>query len=75
MKKFAVLALILGAVVLMPAESSQEVSPYKIADIPGDGIYKLVHHGCALYVMREHIYQINHGDTVALAITAGEGCR
>lgn len=75
MKKFSILAVILGAAMLLPAESNQEVPIYKIADIPSDGIYKLVHHGCALYVMREKVFQMNHGDAVALAIATGEGCR
>lgn len=57
------------------AQGVQEVAPYKIGEIPGDGVYKLVHHGCALYVARERVFQINHGDAVTLAIATGEGCK
>jgi len=59
------------------AQSNQEVPLYKIADIPDNGIYKLVHHGCALYIIKE---QQNSGDWThpnvpAVAIATGEGCK
>jgi hypothetical protein len=66
-----------GRQLTVHAQSNQEVPLYKIADIPNSGIYKMVHHGCALYIIRE-----SHGtaladraDVATVSIATGEGCK
>jgi hypothetical protein len=65
-------------IMVVHADSNQEVPAYKISDLPKeDGIYKLVHHGCALYIVREHHSDGDwqHPTSAGVSVTTGEGCK
>lgn len=56
------------------ADSQQEVAPYKFADMEGDvHVYKAVHEGCELFIVRGHALDASKADTVS--ITTGRGCK
>ena len=57
------------------AQSNQEIALYKIAEIPSPGIYKMVHHGCAIYVAKDYHQEYKYSDSITLSITTGEGCK
>lgn len=58
------------------AQAPQTVAPYKVADLPNaEGVFKLVHQGCEIFVVRQYVTQVNHGDMVSVGIATGRGCK
>ena len=70
-----VVVLIFATHKAVKAQEVKEVKPYAFAELPnGTHVYKLVHEGCELYVAQNYVGQINHADSVGIAITTGRGC-
>lgn len=58
------------------AQEIKEVRPYAFAELPnGTIVYKTVHEGCELYIAQNYVGQLNHADSVSVAITTGRGCK
>jgi hypothetical protein len=53
----------------------QEVQPYEFAQVGQAHVWKGVHEGCEYYVIQEHHFEINHGDSISNSLALGRGCR
>ena len=51
------------------------MTPYAVGKIGEATVYKLVHEGCEIYVVREYVAQVKRADSTAVAIATGRGCR
>lgn len=55
------------------ADENSEVAPYEFATLEGDvHVYKMVHHGCEVFIARGHALSYERSDTVSIAL--GSGC-
>ena len=63
------------------AQESNEVAPYKFADLPHGRIYKAIHQGCEIFIVENDV-QLPGGNYGVLsypqhsyAVATGRGCR
>lgn len=83
LKLFLVLAGLVIAVLLFThiedrtvhAVEFQEVKPYEFAQVGEAHVFKGVHEGCEYWVIQEHHYEINHGDSISNSLALGRGCK
>jgi hypothetical protein len=77
MKRKLLFATVVALWAFWPSQAMEypEVKPYEFAQINEAHIWKGVHEGCEYYVIQEHHFEMNHGDSISNSLSLGRGCK